>query len=73
MLHRRTPGRSHKAIDLWFQLFFDILDDEKLTTKFWNTIKVILGDEERIEKLIVANISERKTSRIQRRKRINGR
>jgi hypothetical protein len=68
-----SSGKSQKVVDLWFQLFSDILDDEKLTEKLWNTIKVALGAEGNPEEFIVANLPERKASRVQRRKRRTGR
>jgi hypothetical protein len=66
-------GQSQKVVDMWLQLFSDILDDEKLTGKLWNTIKRALGTEGNLEESIVANLPTRNASRIQRRKRRTGR
>jgi hypothetical protein len=52
---------------------FDILDDEQLTKKLWNMLKGTLETEGSPEELIVANLLERNTSRIQRRKQRSGR
>jgi len=66
-------GKSHKVVDLWFQLFSDILDDEQLTEKLQNTIEVTLGFEGNPEEFIASNFLERKESRVQRIKKRNGR
>jgi hypothetical protein len=62
-------GKSQKPVNIWFQLFFDILDDEKLIDKLWSTIKLALGAEGNLEEFIASNLPERNTSRVQRRKR----
>jgi hypothetical protein len=59
-----SSSESQKDVDLWFQLFFDILDDKQLAGKLWNTIKVALGVEGNIGDFIVANLSKRKASRV---------
>jgi hypothetical protein len=64
-----SSGKSQKVVDLWFQLFYDILDDEKLTEKLWNTIKMVLGAEGNLREYIVSNLPERKASQVQRRKK----
>jgi hypothetical protein len=64
-----SSGKSQKVVDLWIQLFSNILDDEQLTEKLWNTIKVALGAEGNPEEFISTNLQERKASRVQRRKR----
>jgi hypothetical protein len=43
------PTKSQKTIDLWFQLFFDILDDKQLTKNLWNVLKGTLEAEEHTE------------------------
>jgi hypothetical protein len=65
-------GKAQKVVDLWLQLFSDILDDEQLTGKLWNTIKLALGAEGNPEEFITANLPEKNASRIQRRKRRSG-
>jgi hypothetical protein len=35
---RRHPEKSQSVINIWFQLFFDILGDEKLTEKLCNNL-----------------------------------
>jgi len=49
-------GNTQKDVVLWFQLFSDILDDEQLTEKLGNTIKVVVGDEGNPEEFIVSNL-----------------
>jgi len=58
------PTKSQNTIDLWFQLFFEILDEKKLTKTLWNMLKGTLETEGSQEKLIIANLPERNTSRI---------
>jgi hypothetical protein len=64
-----SPVRPQKIIDLWLQLFSVILDDEKLTKELQNMLKGTLDIEESPKEMIIDNILERNTSRIQRRKR----
>jgi hypothetical protein len=66
-------NKSQKVVDLWFQLFFDILDDEQLTEKLWNAIKTALGVEGNLGEYIFANLLERKESHVKRRKKTTGR
>jgi hypothetical protein len=68
-----SSGKPKKVVDLWIQLFSDILDDEQLTEKFHNTMKVALGAEGNPKEFVVINLPERKTSRFQRRNRRNDR
>jgi len=42
-------GTSHKALDLWLQLFSNILDDEQLSGKLQNKIKMALGTKGNLE------------------------
>jgi len=57
------------VVDIWFQLFSNILYDEQLTEKLQNTIKMALGDEGNLKEYNVSNLLERKTSRVKRRKK----
>jgi hypothetical protein len=50
---------SNNTISLWLQLFSDILNDEHLTQKLWNTISIALGVEGNVEGSIVVNLPER--------------
>jgi len=69
MLTQKDPlGKLQKTIDLWLQLFSDILDDEQLTKKMQNILKGTLGTEGSPKESIVANILEMDTTRIQRTK-----
>jgi len=65
--------KSQKTIDLWLQLFTDILDDEKLTKKLWNTLKGTLETEGSPKEFIVFYLPKRNIGRVQRRKWISGR
>jgi hypothetical protein len=62
------PSKSQKTLYLWFQLFSNILYDKQLTKKLWNILKGTLETEGVPQDLIVSNLPERNTSRIQRRK-----
>jgi len=70
---KEPPTKSKNTIDLWFQLFSDILDEEKLTKMLWNMIKGTLETEGNQEELIISNLPERNTSRIHWRKQISRR
>jgi hypothetical protein len=59
--------KSQNTIDLWFQIFYDILDDEQLTKKFQNALKVNLEVEGIQEELVVSNLPERHIGRVKRR------
>jgi hypothetical protein len=39
---RRHREQSQSVINIWFQLFFDILGDDQLTKNFQNTLYLIL-------------------------------
>jgi hypothetical protein len=49
---------------MWIQLFFDILDDEKLTKKLWNTINVNLGAKGNLKEFMFSNLSENNSNRV---------
>lgn len=40
-----TLGKYKKVIDIWFRLISNILEDDQLTRKLWNTLKLILGNK----------------------------
>jgi hypothetical protein len=63
-----SPVRPWNTIDLWIQLFSNILGDEQLTKELWNTRKGTVEAEGIPEEPIIVNLLERHTSRIQRRK-----
>jgi hypothetical protein len=63
---RRHPEQSQSLINLWFQLFFDILEDEQLTEKLRNTLYLILGNEGTLDAIVRTNLPEKNTQRIQR-------
>jgi hypothetical protein len=42
---RKHPDQCQSVINLWFQLFFDILGEEQLIEKLCNTLYLILGNE----------------------------
>jgi hypothetical protein len=65
---RKHPEQSQSVINLWFQLFFDILGDDQLTEKLCNTLYLILGNEGTPEAIVRTNLPEKNTQRIQRRK-----
>jgi hypothetical protein len=65
---RRHPEQSQNVINLWFQLFSEILGDDRLTEKLQNTLYLVLGDEGTPETIVTTNLPEKNTQRIQRRK-----
>jgi hypothetical protein len=54
----RQPEQPQNVVDLWFQLFSDILGNDRLTEKLCNALYLVLGNEEPIEEGIRANLSE---------------
>ena len=60
-----VPMRQHEqpqnVVDLWFQLFFDILWNDQLTEKFRNALHLVLGNEEPTKARIRNNIPEKST------------
>ena len=59
--------RPQHTIELWFCLYYDILDDEQLTKKFQNALKVNLEVEGIQEEPVVSNLPERHIGRVKRR------
>jgi hypothetical protein len=49
---------------MWPEIFSNKLDDEQLTGKLWNTIKLALGAEGNLEYFIASNILENNVGRI---------
>jgi hypothetical protein len=68
VIPKRHPEQSQNIINLWFQLFFDILGDDQLMEKLCNTLYLILGNEGTPEAIVRTNLPEKNTQRIQRRK-----
>ena len=64
----RQPEQPQNVVDLWFQLFSNILGNDQLTKKLCNALYLVLGNEEAIEAGIRANLPEKSTQRVQRRK-----
>jgi hypothetical protein len=64
----RQPEQPQNAVDLWFQLFSDILGNDQLTEKLCNALYLVLGNEETSEARIRDNLPEKSTQRVQRRK-----
>jgi hypothetical protein len=64
----RQPEQSQNVVDLWFQLFYDILGNDQLTEKLRNALYLVLGTEESPEMRIRTNLPEKNTQRVQRRK-----
>jgi hypothetical protein len=44
----RQPEQPQNVVDLWFQLFFDILGNDQLTEKLRNELYLFLENEEPI-------------------------
>jgi hypothetical protein len=60
---KKTREQSQNIINLWFQLFSEILGDDRLSEKLWNTLYLILGDEGTPETNITTNLPEKNTQR----------
>jgi hypothetical protein len=68
VIPKRHLEKSQSVINIWFQLFFDILGDDQITDKLCNTLYLILGNEGTPETIVRTNLPEKNTRRIQRRK-----
>ena len=64
----RQTEQPQNVVDLWFQLFSNILGNDQLTKKLRNALYLVLGNEEPIEYGIRANQPMKSTQRVQRRK-----
>jgi hypothetical protein len=64
----RQPEQSQNVVNLWFQLFSDILGNDQLTEKLHNALYLVLGMEESPGARIMTNLPEKNTQRVQRRK-----
>jgi hypothetical protein len=62
-------GQTQKSINLWFQLFSNISNNENITNKLQRTIKMALGVEGNLKEFIVSSLPKRNSSRVQRKKR----
>ena len=60
--------QSQNVVDLWFQLFYNILWNDQLIEKLHNSLYLVLGIEESPEKRIRTNLLEKNTQRVQRGK-----
>jgi hypothetical protein len=54
--YMESLGKSQKAINIFLQLFFYILDVEKLTKNLRNTINMALRAEGKLEEFIAYNL-----------------
>jgi len=61
-----TSNKSKNVIDLWFQLFTDILEDDLFIGKLWNTLKWIT--EEYLYDYIASNLPKRWSTKVKKRK-----
>jgi hypothetical protein len=68
VIPRRHPAQSPNVVNLWFQLFSNILGDDPLMENFLNTLYLILGNEGTPKATVRRNLPEKNTQRIQRRK-----
>jgi F-type H+-transporting ATPase subunit a len=59
-------GKSKRVVALWLQLFSEILEDEQLTGKLWNTLKLLMGSSGDSNEELVVNLRERRTDRVKR-------
>jgi hypothetical protein len=61
----RQLEKPQNVFDLWFQLFYDIMENDQLTKKLCNALYLVLGNEEPLEARIRANIPKKSTQRVQ--------
>jgi hypothetical protein len=64
----RQPEQPQNVVDLWFQLFSDILGNDQQTKKLGNVLYLFLGNKQPLEARIRDNIPEKSTQRVQQRK-----
>jgi hypothetical protein len=64
----RQLEQPQNVVDLWFQLFSNILGNDQLTKKLCNALYLVLENEESLEARIRANLPEKSTQGVQRRK-----
>jgi hypothetical protein len=62
----RQLKKPQNVVNLWFQLFSDILGNDQLTEKLCNALYLVLGNEEPIEAGIRTNLPKKSTQRVQR-------
>jgi hypothetical protein len=57
----RQPEQPQNVVDLWFQLFSDILGNDQLTENLHNALYLVLGNEESLETRIRDNVPKKNT------------
>jgi hypothetical protein len=60
----RQPEQPQNLVDLWFQLFSDILGNDQLTDKLRNVLYLVLGNEEPTETRIRTNLPKNSAQRV---------
>ena len=60
----RQPEQPQNVVDLWFQLFSDILGNDQLTKKLCNALYLVLGNEELTEAIIRTILPKKSTQRV---------
>jgi hypothetical protein len=60
----RQPAQPQNIVDLWFQLFSDILGNDQLTEKLCNVVYLVLGNEEPTEAIIRTNLPNKNAQRV---------
>ena len=68
VIPKRHPEQSQSIINLWFELFFDIIGDDQLIENLCNTMYLILGNEGTPKVIVMTNLPEKNTQRIKIRK-----
>ena len=54
-----NSSKSQKVIDVWFCLLYDILSDANITERFWNILKLVMGNGEPFGEVVIANLPKR--------------
>jgi hypothetical protein len=60
----RQPKQPQNVVDLWFQLFYDIVWNDQLTDKLHNALYLFLGNEEPTKARIRTNIPKKNAQRV---------
>jgi len=64
----RQLEQPQNTVDLWFQLFSNILGNDQLIEKLCNVLYLVLGIEETSEERIRVNLPKKSNQRVQLRK-----
>jgi len=67
-----SKSNHGKVIYLWLHLFIDILEDDWLTKKLWNSLKTLTQIAGNEEEPLITNLLDINLKRVRRRRRMTG-